>query len=48
MVMERKGLHPAFGLRLYVSPAGWADVKWEFPKIRGTLFRGPSNKDPSI
>ena len=21
---------------------------WEFPKIRGTLFWGPSNKDPTI
>ena len=21
---------------------------WEFPKIRGTLFWGPENKDPSI
>ena len=21
---------------------------WEFPKIRGALFWGPSNKDPSI
>ena len=21
---------------------------WEFPKIRGTLFGGPYNKDPSI
>ena len=22
--------------------------KWEFPKIRGTLFWGPYNKDPTI
>ena len=22
--------------------------KWEFPKIRGTLFGGPYNKDPTI
>ena len=21
---------------------------WAFPKIRGTLFRGPYNKDPTI
>ena len=21
---------------------------WEFPKIRGTLFEGPYNKDPTI
>ena len=21
---------------------------WEFPKIRGTLFGGPYNKDPTI
>ena len=21
---------------------------WELPKIRGTLFWGPSNKDPTI
>ena len=21
---------------------------WEFPKIRGTLFWGPDNKDPTI
>ena len=21
---------------------------WEVPKIRGTLFGGPSNKDPTI
>ena len=23
-------------------------LKWEFPKIRGTLFWGPYNKDPTI
>ena len=23
-------------------------VIWEFPKIRGTLFWGPYNKDPTI
>ena len=23
-------------------------AKWEFPKIRGTLFGGPYNKDPII
>ena len=23
-------------------------LKWEFPEIRGTLFGGPSNKDPTI
>ena len=23
-------------------------VVWEFPKIRGTLFWGPYNKDPTI
>ena len=22
--------------------------KWEFPKIRGTLFWGPYNRDPAI
>ena len=22
--------------------------KWDFPKIRGTLFWGPDNKDPTI
>ena len=22
--------------------------KWEFPKIRGTLFWGPYNKDPTM
>ena len=22
--------------------------KWEFPKMRGTLFWGPYNKDPTI
>ena len=22
--------------------------KWEFPKIRGNLFWGPYNRDPSI
>ena len=22
--------------------------KWEFPKIKGTLFGGPRNKDPTI
>ena len=21
---------------------------WEFPKVRGTLFGGPYNKDPTI
>ena len=27
---------------------GWAEQQliWEFPKIRGTLFWGPYNKDP--
>ena len=24
------------------------DRKWEFPKTRGTLFRGPYNKDPTV
>ena len=35
--------------------AGWglvpsfeAQAIWEFPKIRGTLLWGPSNKDPTI
>ena len=23
-------------------------TKWEFPKIRGTLFWGPYNKDPTV
>ena len=23
-------------------------ITWEFPKIRGTLFWGPSSKDPTI
>ena len=23
-------------------------TSWEFPKIRGTLFGGPYNKDPTI
>ena len=23
-------------------------IIWEFPKIRGTLFWGPYNKDPTI
>ena len=22
--------------------------KWEFPKLRGTLFWGPYNKDPTM
>ena len=24
------------------------EFNWEFPKIRGTLFGGPYNKDPTI
>ena len=28
--------------------AGFGVKTWEFPKIRGTLFWGPSNKDPTI
>ena len=28
----------------YTDPTGI----WEFPKIRGTLFWGPYNKDPTI
>ena len=30
--------------------AAWLNIAagWEFPKIRGTLFWGPSNKDPTI
>ena len=27
---------------------GLQSLKWKFPKIRGTLFRGPYNKDPTI
>ena len=25
-----------------------AAILWEFPKTRGTLFRGPCSKDPAI
>ena len=32
----------SFRLRAFGS------VIWEFPKIRGTLFGGPYNKDPTI
>ena len=28
--------------------AAYADRIWEFPKIGGTLFWGPCNKDPTI
>ena len=28
--------------------AAWELAIWEFPKIRGTLFGGPYNKDPTI
>ena len=24
------------------------EITWEFPKIRGTLFWGPYNRDPTI
>ena len=27
---------------------GKKPLKWGFPKIRGTLFWGPYNKDPTI
>ena len=27
---------------------GWGAPVWEFRKIRGTLFWGPYNKDPTI
>ena len=30
---------------LWLSPSG---ATWEFPKLRGTLFWGPYNKDPTI
>ena len=34
------------------SGATWRGVElvciWEFPKIRGTLYWGPCNKDPTI
>ena len=31
-----------------VNESGTELVIWEFPKIRGTLFWGPYNKDPTI
>ena len=31
----------------YLEPGGLAMI-WEFPKIRGTLFGGPYDKDPTI
>ena len=33
---------------LYDAPAFAHQSVWEFPKIRGTLFWGPYNKDPTI
>ena len=39
-------------LPLQVGPMGlgayYGLVFWEFPKIRGTLFWGPYNRDPNI
>ena len=34
------GRPEALNVKLYTN--------WEFPKIRGTLFWGPYNKDPTI
>ena len=37
-------------LKMFDTPAGGSlrstQHKWEFPKIRGTVFWGPYNKDP--
>ena len=43
---ERLGL----GLTGWMSAACFLEFKsiWGFPKIRGTLFWGPYNKDPII
>ena len=35
-------------LRLKVELVGYDTGIWEFPKIGGTLFWGPDNKDPTI
>ena len=35
-----------FGVQ--VQHVGSSVQSWEFPKIRGTLFGGPYNKDPTI
>ena len=34
--------------RRHVTPGFVGGGVWEFPKIRGTLFRCPYNKDPTI
>ena len=42
------------GLGFFGGPgafSGWTAFRvrmWEFPRIRGTLFGGPYNKDPTI
>ena len=38
------GLNTVLTLDLFVL----GTPKWEFPKIRGALFGGPYNKDPTI
>ena len=40
-------LPPAFA-RLEPCSLPFLKPKWEFPKIGGTLFWGPYNKDPTI
>ena len=37
-----RGLEEKSGSRTFPG------LMWEFPKIRGTLFGGPYNKDPTI
>ena len=41
---------PAPGLRFCAPMQAQTSktLKWDFPKIRGTLFGGPYNKDPTI
>ena len=38
-------LRPGIFALAHATPVG---LKWEFPKIRDTLFGGPHNKDDSI
>ena len=47
------GLNPwvfgvGFGVFVFGVLGGLGFRVWEFPKIRGTLFWGPYNKDPTI
>ena len=47
--MELQGSPVGYKLQgLRLEPGPCTSHKWDFPKIRGTFFWGPYNKDPTI